>query len=209
MIQTKKQLRDCLYTDKVNYEKRTTSWLKSFTNTLATNPINDQRLVWAYIRELRYNEYYLNNSFLSNKKHSSLIKKLTTCFYTIHLIFSNLRLKRLSYKTGFQIPPNTIDEGLTIWHWGPIIINGNAHIGKHATLQPNIVIGQKTPGEGCPIIGDNVVIGAGARIIGNIKIGDNVEIAPNAVVVKDVPDNAVVGGVPAKIIKFKDESTTN
>lgn len=47
------------------------------------------------------------------------------------------------------------------------------------------------------------------RYLGGVKIGNNVTIAPNAVVVKDVPDNAVVGGVPAKIIKFKDESTSN
>lgn len=55
----------------------------------------------------------------------------------------------------------------------------------------------------------SLLYGAGSKILGRVKIGNHVTIAPNAVVVKDVPDYAVVGGVPAKIIKFNDESTSN
>ena len=54
-----------------------------------------------------------------------------------------------------------------------------------------------------PTIGNNVIIGAGAKIMGDVKIGNNVTIGANAVVTHDVPDNCVVGGVPAKIIKYK------
>lgn len=59
-------------------------------------------------------------------------------------------------------------------------------------------------GGGTPVIGDNVKIGTGAKIIGGVTVGNNVFIGANAVVVKDVPDNCVVGGVPAKIIKYVD-----
>ena len=59
------------------------------------------------------------------------------------------------------------------------------------------------PNESAPHIGDNVFVGGGAKIIGDIYIGNNVSIAPNAAVVKDVPDNAVVGGVPCKILKIE------
>ena len=80
-------------------------------------------------------------------------------------------------------------------------MNEGAKIGKSVTLNPLVVIGHKVPGGGCPVIGDNCFIGAGAKIFGNIQIGNNVTVAPNAVVVKDVPDNTTVGGVPAKHLK--------
>lgn len=64
-------------------------------------------------------------------------------------------------------------------------------------------IGHKSRGTGAPQIGDNCFIGAGAKIFDNICIGDNVTVAQNAVVTKDVPENCIVGGVPAKIIKMK------
>ena len=112
-------------------------------------------------------------------------------------------MRRISYKTGIQIPPNTCGPGLQIWHYGYIIINGATQIGKNLTIYPSVEIGHKVVNGGCPIIGDNVFIGAGAKIFGNIKIGNNVTIAANSVVLNDIPDNAVVGGVPAKIIKLK------
>ena len=68
-------------------------------------------------------------------------------------------------------------------------------------IYPGVTIGQTSHGK-VPVIGDNVFIGLGAKVFGDIKIGNNVIIAPNAIVVKDVPDNAVVGGIPAKVIKF-------
>lgn len=63
-------------------------------------------------------------------------------------------------------------------------------------------IGQKSETE-VPVIGDNCFIQLGAKVIGGVRVGSNVTIAPNAVVTHDVPDNAIVGGIPAKVIKFK------
>jgi serine O-acetyltransferase len=90
---------------------------------------------------------------------------------------------------------------LTIWHWGPIIINPLVRIGDNCTLYPGVLIGHKYEGALAPQIGNNVFIGSGAKIIGAITIGSNVTIAPNTVVTKDIPDNCTVGGIPAKIIK--------
>lgn len=81
-----------------------------------------------------------------------------------------------------------------------IIVSYYAHIGKNCTIRQQVTIAQNEFNK-APYIKDNVVIGAGAKIIGDIVIGNNVIIGANAVVVKDVPDNCVVGGVPAKIIK--------
>jgi serine O-acetyltransferase len=111
------------------------------------------------------------------------------------------KLRKISRVTGFQIPPNTIGKGLTIWHWGPVIINPAVRIGENCTLNPMVIIGHKVPGEPAPTIGNNVFISGGAKIIGDITIDDNVIIAPNAVVVKDVPSNVVVGGIPCMIIR--------
>ena len=116
------------------------------------------------------------------------------------------RLRRLSYKTGFQIPPNTCGKGLTIWHWGAIVINPKTHIGENCTLYPGVLIGHKTPEEGkSATIGNNVFIAAGTKIIGDVTIGDNVTIGVNTVIVKDVPSNVVIAGNPYKIIRRLDD----
>ena len=186
MITSREELRICLQADSKNYQLRTSGWLRRLRNDMGVTPIANQKYIWKYIKTLRYLEFYTNSGWLL---HLPL------------LVYYRYRLNRLSVKTGFQIPPNVVDTGMTIWHWGPIIINGDTQIGKNVTLNPFVVIGHKVSGGGCPIIGDHCFIGSGAKIFGNIHIGNNVTIAPNAVVVKDVPDNTTVGGVPAKSLK--------
>ena len=83
-------------------------------------------------------------------------------------------------------------KGLTIWYWGPIIINPSASIGENCTIYPGVLIGHKNPGEGRAVIGNNVFIGAGTKIIGCVKIGNNVIIGQNCVITKDIPDNTTI-----------------
>lgn len=146
-----------------------------------------------YIKFMRFVEYYsiYNESLIS--KLLERISKLLMCWFQ-------------RGTEGIQIPPHTVGFGLKIYHWGNIVINSKAKIGQNLTIYPGVIIGRTSDG-GVPTIGDNVFIGGSAKIFGGIKIGDNVTIAANAVVVKDVPENAIVGGVPAKIIKFKDKTT--
>lgn len=80
-----------------------------------------------------------------------------------------------------------------------IIVSYGAKIGRNCTINQQVTIGQNEKGH--PVIGDNVFIGAGARIIGAVTIGDNVKIGANAVVVKDIPGNSTVVGVPGVIVK--------
>lgn len=113
--------------------------------------------------------------------------------------------KILSLITGYQIPFSVlIGDGLYIGHSGLLIINGNVRIGNNCNLSAGVVIGQggRDANKGSPIIGDNVYIAPGAKIFGHIRIGNNVAIGANAVVTRDVPDNAVVVGVPAKVINY-------
>lgn len=126
---------------------------------------------------------------------SGLFNKFLCSWYKYHL-------HQLSWKLGYQIPMYTYGLGLRIHHWGPIIINGKAKIGQRAVIYPGVVIGQ-TDENSAPTIGDDVFIGLGAKVFGKVNIGNNVTIAPNAVVIRDIPSNAVVGGVPVHILKMK------
>lgn len=75
-------------------------------------------------------------------------------------------------------------------------------MGNNCVVNTQVVIGKKDTNDEMPIIGDNCEVNAGCRIFGKITIGDNVKIGPNSVVFKDVPSDAVVSGIPAKIIKL-------
>lgn len=100
--------------------------------------------------------------------------------------------------------PNTIDEGLYLVHPGFRRIDVFSHIGKHCTILPNVLIGRKEPGIKADVyIGDNCYISTGVIILGPVTIGNNVTIGAGAVVTKDIPDNVVVAGIPAKIIRYK------
>lgn len=82
-----------------------------------------------------------------------------------------------------------------------VVIHKKAIIGENCMIESCVTIGGKSNHKNLPVIGDNVFIGTGAKILGDIKIGNNVIVGANAVVVKSVPDNCIVAGIPAKIIK--------
>lgn len=91
--------------------------------------------------------------------------------------------------------------GLVLLHNGlGCVIHPNSILGNNIRIHQNVTIGGRK-GNKLPIIGDNVMIGVGAVIIGDVRIGNNVKIGANAVVITDLPDNSIAVGVPAKIIK--------
>lgn len=92
-----------------------------------------------------------------------------------------------------------IGAGLSLEHFIGIAIGQNVVIGRNCKIYQNVTIGQKN--DEYPVIGDNVVIYPGAKIIGGIKVGNNVQIGANAVVLQDIPDNSLAVGVPARILK--------
>jgi serine O-acetyltransferase len=111
--------------------------------------------------------------------------------------------KKYLGKYGLQIYPQTkIGYGLYIGHGIGIIISPSAEIGNNCNLSQFTTIG--TNHKKAAIIGDNVYIGPSVCIVEDINIGNNVSIGAGAVVVKDVPENATVAGVPAKILNYKD-----
>ena len=131
-----------------------------------------------------------------------LLRSNTLTKHTIYP-FSLLIMRHFSFQLGISIPLMTnVSSGLMIYHFGGIVVNGNSVIGKNCTLSHGVTIGHTLRGtrKGSPVIGDNVFIAPGAKIIGAIHIGSNVAIGTNSVVTKDVPDNAVVVGIPAKVV---------
>lgn len=148
---------------------------------------NENWYIYHYIRQLRLVEYYKNST--KNK---------------ILFLWHFFLYKRLSFKLHITIYPNTVDAGFHIYHIGGFThIGPQCKIGRNCTILPNVVFGNKyeNPNNSHIIVGDNCYFGLGAKIFGSVKIGNNVIVGANAVVTKDIPDNAVVGGVPAFIIK--------
>jgi serine O-acetyltransferase len=108
---------------------------------------------------------------------------------------------------GIEVPRTAeIGPGLYIGHFGGITVSGKARIGRDCSLSQGITIGRGGSGTRCgvPVIGEGVYIAPGARIFGAIRIGDNVRIGANAVVYRDIPDDAVVALDPGfKIISYR------
>lgn len=110
--------------------------------------------------------------------------------------------------TGIEIhPAATIGRGLFIDHGMGVVIGETTVIGKNVTLFQGVTLGGtgKEKGKRHPTLGDNVVVGTGAKVLGSITIGNNSIIGANAVVLRDVPDHSTVVGVPGRIAKIKDK----
>lgn len=150
----------------------------------------EQYQMLRYLNTLRHLEYYQNKS----KKNF-----LSICLRQ----FYSIRHKRLSRKYRVYIGANVADKGLYIPHFCGGIICNCISIGRNCTISTGVVIGNKGGQDYRPTIGNNVELCVGCKIIGNIKIGNNVIVAPNSVCIKDIPDNAVVSGIPAQIIKYR------
>lgn len=108
---------------------------------------------------------------------------------------------------GIELPYKVkIGKRLKLYHGQSLVVNKGVVLGNNCTLRHSTTIGNKTNLDGtytkCPLIGDNVEIGANVCIIGDVNIGNNVKIGAGSVVVKSIPDNCIVVGNPARIIKY-------
>ena len=111
-------------------------------------------------------------------------------------------------KTGIEIHPGaTIGKGLFIDHGSGVIIGETAELGDNVTLYQGVTLGGtgKEKGKRHPTLGDNVMVSAGAKVLGSFKIGENSKIGAGSVVLKEVPPNCTVVGVPGRIVKMGDQ----
>tara|TARA_R110000765_G_scaffold168384_3_gene273406 strand:+ start:23453 stop:24034 length:582 start_codon:yes stop_codon:yes gene_type:complete len=143
---------------------------------------------WEFQKKLRKLEYYTN------------CKK--GIFNKIFIHFLRHQFKKISLKLGFSIPPNVFGPGLCILHYGTIVVNSKAKIGKNCRVEVCVNIGASGGNPEAPIIGDNVYIAPGVKIYGDIQLGNNIAIAANSSVSKSfTEDGILIGGSPAKKIK--------
>lgn len=124
-----------------------------------------------------------------------------TILRRIFSLIYKILYKLVQIVTGIELPCEAqIGRNFIIDHFGGIIVSGFAKFGDNCRIRNGVVIGLRRIDEpGAPTLGDNVDIGAGAKILGPISIGNNVLIGANAVVLCDVPDNCLAAGVPAVI----------
>nr|WP_319489191.1 serine O-acetyltransferase [uncultured Caproiciproducens sp.] len=113
--------------------------------------------------------------------------------------------QRARHKTGIEIHPGAqIGKGLFIDHGMGVVIGETAVIGDNCTLYQGVTLGGtgKDHGKRHPTLGDNVMVGSGAKVLGPFRVGDNARVAAGAVVLDEVPDNATAVGVPARIVRL-------
>lgn len=121
-------------------------------------------------------------------------------------VAARLMHRRLRLRLGISIPYTTrIGAGLYIGHFGGIVVSQAARIGRNCNISQGVTIGQLNRGarKGVPVIGEGVYIGPGAVILGAIHVGNGSAIGANAVVTRDLCDNAVAAGVPARVISTR------
>lgn len=146
---------------------------------------------------------YLEVLMLYPGLHSIVMHKFAHLLYLLKIPFLPRFLSEMMrFFTGIEIHPGArIGRGLFIDHGNGVVIGETAAIGDNVLLYQGVTLGGtgKEKGKRHPSIGNNVVIGAGAKVLGNISAGDNSYIGANAVVVKDVPPNSTIVGVPGRI----------
>ena len=136
--------------------------------------------------------------------HVMINYRIAHKFYSRKMFFMARLISQLSrFFTGIEIHPGAkIGKGLFIDHGMGVVIGETSEIGDNVTIYHGVTLGGlgNARGKRHPTIGNNVLIGSGAKLLGAIVVGDDVKIGANAVVIEDVPCNATAVGVPAKII---------
>ncbi len=138
--------------------------------------------------------------------HAIMLHRIAHLFYHLHIpLVPHVLMALGRVLTGVEIHPAArIDGGFFIDHGFGVVIGETSDIGKNVTLYQGVTLGGtgKETGKRHPTLGDNVVIGAGAKVLGSIIIGNNVYVGANAVVLQDTPDDCTVVGVPGRCVKM-------
>ena len=141
--------------------------------------------------------------------HAVIWHRLAHFLYRHHwFLLARIVSQWSRFWTGIEIHPGAkIGKGLFIDHGSGVVIGETTEIGDDCTIYQGATLGGtgKESGKRHPTLGNNVLVGSGARILGPFKVGDNARIASNAVVLEEVPDDATAVGVPARIVRIKGE----
>ena len=130
------------------------------------------------------------------------------CYLHDHKFLARYISQRTRHKTGIEIHPGaTIGKRLVIDHGMGIVIGETTEIGDDCLIYQGVTLGGtgKDTGKRHPTIGNNVLIGCGAKVLGPFKVGDNSRVAANAVVLSEIPEDCTAVGAPARVVKKKGE----
>lgn len=149
----------------------------------------------------RLEVFFLYSGFKAVRAH-----RRANWFYRHNMKFAARYISQRSrHKTGIEIHPAAkIGKGLFIDHGMGVVIGETAEIGDNCTLYQGVTLGGtgKDHGKRHPTLGNNVLVGAGAKILGPFRVGDNARVAAGAVVLNEVPPNSTAVGVPARIVRL-------
>ena len=141
--------------------------------------------------------------------HAVFFYRISHFLYRIHLRFLAKLISMIArFLTGIEIHPAAqVGKRLFIDHGMGIVVGETAVLGDDVTLFHQVTLGStgKDVGKRHPNLGDNVIVSSGAKVLGPINIGANAKIGANAVVLKDVPENATVVGIPGRVVKISKE----
>lgn len=137
--------------------------------------------------------------------HAVIFHRIAHWFYLKKFFLVARLISQFSrFVTGIEIHPGAkIGKGLLIDHGSGVVIGETAEIGDNCLIYQGVTLGGtgKEHGKRHPTLGNNVMVGSGARVLGPFKVGDNAKIAANAVVLEEVPENSTAVGVPARIVR--------
>ncbi len=137
--------------------------------------------------------------------HAVLAYRLSHALYKKkHYLGARIVSQGARFLTGIEIHPGaTIGKGLFIDHGSGVVIGETTEIGDNCTLYQGVTLGGtgKDTGKRHPTLGNNVMCGAGSKVLGPFKVGDNSKVAANAVVLKEIPPDCTAVGIPAKVVK--------
>ncbi len=145
--------------------------------------------------------------------HAVIFHRIAHWFYLRKFFLVARLISQFSrFMTGIEIHPGAkIGKGLLIDHGSGVVIGETAEIGDNCLIYQGVTLGGtgKEHGKRHPTLGNNVMVGAGARVLGPFKVGDNAKIAANAVVLEEVPENSTAVGVPARIVRIEGKKVSN
>lgn len=181
MIKSKADYKYYIKRDRIALNVKSNTLKSKVIGIISPNPI------YTFQKRMRKLEFY------TNCRNKGLNK--------IYIAYLKYKFKKISIKLGFSIPINVFGPGLSIVHYGTIVINKATKVGANCRMHACVNIGASGGNPQAPQLGDNIYIAPGAKIYGDISIASNTAIGANAVVNKSFEkENTVIAGIPAKVI---------
>ncbi|MCL9775462.1 serine O-acetyltransferase [Vibrio methylphosphonaticus] len=181
MIRSKSELKSILFQEGCKY--------------ISANLKN--RIIRKFTSEISYEIFRFQSSLRRAEYHSNK----NSIYHKVAYILSRRKYNRLGRRLNIEIYDGCFKPGLKIYHSSGIVVHGKAIIGSGCNLHGNNCIGNNGIDDKVPVLGDNVTLGVGAKIIGNVTIANNTTIGANSVVIRSIlEEGTIVAGAPARKI---------